>query len=442
MSRRGKKDMQTVSGEDDLYELSLAVPQRNRAGATVTLSAPVSKVRVWTNADKSGTMLIGENQPSKTWTYDDKPPASVFVEAVAASVSMNDIAFTLVANETTATQSVTRPTTQQRSSPHTAYSVQLISNHDNANPPRKIMVGTRVNLEVQIGGPVGGAQLGYSWTIPIDAFENWIPTRDESVLVPLEQPPRDRATQTFAWRVPQLKQVTVAVALGGVDLGTRKLDFEVLDPIVDAEAAHIGISRQNPNEAKIVELKSARVNQPDSAGFVFAAQVKEPEGFNGGQWAFCQVVNSHRKYVLNAVEFPNPINGKLALDSSRPPPDFEYGMYALGVPNPAYVSRVECGQTWHEMNDSPSMAGNIAVTAVDVNDEFETFILYRPSGDHSLWVSLRRVEWHFSATNVWNPLLLGWTAGNLSPAGPVSKQVIEYRTHPIWIRDMSNFQDW
>ena len=72
-----------------------------------------------------------------------------------------------------------------------------------------------------------------------------------------------------------------------------------------------------------------------------------------------------------------------------------------------------------------------------VDDEFENYLMYRPDGDNSIWVTLKVIEWDWDASATCTDA--HWTLDSGStPSSPSVRYISEQSTTlPIWTSDFT-----
>lgn len=105
----------SISGEDDLTAFTLKYPAPLR-GASVTLSGPGGKIRAWQNSNRTGLFFGGTSSSgSYTQTFGTTGAGlrfgnRVFIEAIAASATVNGTSITLSTSDANATSQPVNPT--------------------------------------------------------------------------------------------------------------------------------------------------------------------------------------------------------------------------------------------------------------------------------------------------------------------------------------------
>ena len=166
-------------------------------------------------------------------------------------------------------------------------------------------------------------------------------------------------------------------------------------------------------------------------GIKWTGQVNPPPLFspNGqGSWRYVQIAAPQRSYSTSVGRFVSSLNGHKGLDGLYPYPA------APPLPPPYRPNAFNStdGSGWQDDNlsyyswDSPLMGLNNTIIVASVGDEFETYMMYKPSG--GTWVPLRRVLWQWNATPA-QPAT-GWapaTVGTVTVTGNTP-----WTTHPTW----------
>ncbi len=130
-------------------------------------------------------------------------------------------------------------------------------------------------------------------------------------------------------------------------------------------------------------------------GINFLASVSVSDG-GDGQLAYVQLVRTKRSYTIDLQNYLNirDSGGAWFLDGSAPYNDNE---------PPVSVSPGNFGDV--ATGDSP-LNGAITddILRLSIDEDFRMFLMYKPNGDGSIWVTLREIDW-------------GWTAIIAHPPG-------------------------
>jgi len=284
---------------DDLYTVNLAVPEA-RKGKSVTLTAPSSMVRIWT---EGGQLLIGSDKAtgkdSVTWD-GTQAPDKVLMEVIAGSGREGDIVLTLWADGNIDSAWAAR----------TAVGVKMIW----VCPPKgvpdssivveagstvpDVLVGDNINASVSIEAPrawIGGA--AYQWASPpgkvfkayvVDAVVN---RRQYGYVVPFERAKLVTPDISFVWADGgNNRQIGVSVNINGLTI-RRSTNVNVVVPNTTVYDISLGKARygeysDGPTFGLLDNLNDLPANS--LAGIMIIAQVNVPAS-RTGEWAFVQL---------------------------------------------------------------------------------------------------------------------------------------------------------
>jgi len=172
----------------------------------------------------------------------------------------------------------------------------------------------------------------------------------------------------------------------------------------------------------------------DIPGISFLARVTVPNG-GDGQLAYVQFTKTKRSYSLDLQNYLHirDSGGAWFLDGTAP----------YDNEDPVPVTAQSPGDV--ATGDTPQ---NRAITddilRFQIDEDFRMFLMYRPNGDDSIWVTLREIDW-------------GWTAIIAHPAGSLwteysfeSPPVLRGKCNPIpgtceatpTIIDVSELPEW
>lgn len=156
----------------------------------------------------------------------------------------------------------------------------------------------------------------------------------------------------------------------------------------------------------------------------------------GGQqnaiWAYVQIVAPYRWYTDdNSVRHDWILNNKVGLDGKYPyEPPFDDPMpnYSDDNSNAGWSAN----GTTHYSGDSPDELLDNNQKQFHFNDNFSTYMMYRPDGEDVQWVSLHRVIWLYDV--VVNRPGSDWSRTQ-TPASVESVTIADDAncdTHPQW----------
>ena len=117
-----------------------------------------------------------------------------------------------------------------------------------------------------------------------------------------------------------------------------------------------------------------------------------PSSYAGGQIAFVQLVDAYGlQKTASQKLYKQSANGTYYLDDSFP-----------------YSNIVSIGSELKD-SDSPDFPLGTSIISVTTLDKFKTYLMYKPSGSGSIWVSLSLIEWAWGgkvdrqSNGDWNP---------------------------------------
>lgn len=164
-------------------------------------------------------------------------------------------------------------------------------------------------------------------------------------------------------------------------------------------------------------------------GMVFECSVTTPEDFMNafggwGEWNWTQLVIPGRKRKRDGIW--------TEIGMTYPPPTHSiYGLQCLDTvypynhPRTFYANGVKDWES--DTPGQPLEADDPLVTAWDVLDSFDCWLMYLPPGDGSVAVPLKKVDWYweFDATKSSGAWTVSGTAAQWSPGA-------DYPPHPEW----------
>ena len=287
-------------------------------------------------------------------------------------------------------------------------SVTTLGTYDSNDSVLVAVVGQRMDLGVK---PVPDtAQIDHiQWTIGGHAIADYAPTTARGDVTPLPAPltgPR----ADFFWPFAGDHQVTVSARVDGRPV-TAHLTCRVIRPTIRYSALTIvrpvhGVNLSPDYPGDYVALYNPN-GQRTKAGCFTEARVKAPAyqfgsaSFSlGGTLALIQVTSFERQSRIHdnnqisteragsRAPNTNPWDpGNILLDVSQDP-DILYGdEESLDADREQYIADT----------DSPAVPVEDIMTVLTLNDQFRTYLMYRPEPP-SIWVPLLRFDWSWDAS--------------------------------------------
>ncbi|MCP9494305.1 MAG: Ig-like domain-containing protein [Pyrinomonadaceae bacterium MAG19_C2-C3] len=276
---------------------------------------------------------------------------------------------------------------------------------------KNVIVGQQINLTAQVMSG-NSSSSNPQWSVPGNPIANYTASNMEGKVTPLED--LNNTSLSFYWvSGGDNRQVTYSVTVRGRAYSGR-VTFNVKRPTVTVTARTGVVSvRQFPGEVDY-ELLCGVVSGPNAApGIRFTrTNLMVPTGFSGDTY-WVQLANVSRTRRRN--DGTNETFTDAGLDTAFP--------YSSNDPNAT------------ETQDSPGLRLTINFNYATVNDSFQMWLMFKPSGDNSIFVPLRRVNWGWSGsaerpgTPFWN-LVAGSSVQASSPA--------DSTTHPTWTKRAGN----
>ena len=249
-------------------------------------------------------------------------------------------------------------------------------------PGRKIALKGKVtpsNLEVS----------GHQWTIGGNRIKNYTQSLNEGSKIALEVSDLTDDTVTFYW-IDGGENIGVAyeASIHGLPFAAA-VNCDVERP--DAALTSVTTPLNPPISVRFGYMRYGS-SAPNEQGIRWDAEVSAPD-IGAGQIAFLQLVNVYRTRTLkdlsNTVEVWTS-NGQYYLDTIGSTP--LYGDDATTIGGGA--TQV------HSKTDTPGSPLSTIYQRRSAADEFQLYLMYRPSGVDSIWVTLRRLDWFWSGAAV------------------------------------------
>jgi hypothetical protein len=426
-------------GTQNLIPLHLYVPSFMPTGTQVTLSTTdADKVDVWDNDDPTSDdtpLLGGSSQTSQiSWTVGSGTiPDTLYVGGTDASAAVGDLVFTLAA-------ATSGPSTTPDTSKGTIAGIQIeILNAPNGENPIENwngktdnwLVGQMVDLKAVVD-PAGLNNLSYQWTVPGNTLYAWNANLNQAAATPLKADNNGTGTGDqeikFFWvstaNSPESDKVQLTIKDASGKSYNAFVTFNVFEPTAQIQATQGQIGTYANSQ-----LFAYGPNAPGQMGGMnLSTTVTLPAQFNGenGFWNYVQTATFNRTVIdTQGNKLVSPANGKTGLDTT-----FPYGLnnmtkYATTAPDGTAANPTgnQAGATW----DAPqSTIDPTVIKSVTDADSFDTYVMFRPSGNNSQWVLLDDVQWSWSGTASWNG---AWQI--LNPLAPAPK-IVNVSDEPSW----------
>jgi hypothetical protein len=263
----------------------------------------------------------------------------------------------------------------------------------------------------------------HQWTIGGNRIKSYTQSLNEGVKVELESSDLEADTVEFYW-IDGGEDIEVkyeAVVAGHPVSAVVNLDVER----PTATLTSVTTPLEPPISIRLGYLRFG-YPAPNEEGIRWNAEVTAPD-IGSGQIAFVQLVNLYRTRTLkdegNTTEIWTS-NGQYYLDTSGGNP--LYGDDSTTIGGGATQA--------HSKSDSPgSPLHSVSPPGYQrrsANDNFRLYLMYKPSGDDSIWVTLRRLDWLWSGAAARNESD-EWVmeSGQSSSQNPGSANSIEL---PLW----------
>ncbi len=318
---------------------------------------------------------------------------------------------------------------------------------DNAGN-QHILIGQGCTPELKMRMPLGGIFFdNYAWTIGGDTFKSYVahgPTTGSYAQVSfLTGVDLKLPAPYFFWRsedggAPATVSATADAFVGNLRIGTvtGKATVTVWCPyyFCGYNADGVWLVQNAPGS---YSLEAGNL----IPGISWTGRCIPQDLFAGmagaGLWAFIQIMHPGRWYTMDdGVRHSWYINGLLGLDTSYPYPFWE----DFPVQNVVTLDNSNYGKpdddSSHASSDTPSKGMDDTMSNVTINEEFWTYMVYRPAdiGNGNQWVPLHRIHWSWAA----NVNRVGNFRSNnglpLEPGPVIVTEDARCKTHPIWNR--------
>lgn len=271
------------------------------------------------------------------------------------------------------------------------------------NTTQDVWVGQKINLTAEIQRGQTPPQ-NLRWTLPGKVIKNYAAGVSKGEVTPLTE--LSNLSVAFYWvDGGDNRQIQFSATVDGQTL-TAKATFNVKRPSseVRTSTGTIAIRTEENNQCWL------RFGNPDRHGIDFSRTMQQ--GYNGTT-CWVQIATTDSWYK-DTNGFCWQELGQTGLDR-----DFPYGSDPTDQDNPGIVI-------------------DASVTKINVDDNFDMWLMYMPAGDGSIWVPLKKVRWGWQATAKKNGTGSGcslFTVTN-STVKPIS--ITDSTDHPEWTTVISS----
>ena len=299
------------------------------------------------------------------------------------------------------------------------------------------MVGRKIQLRVRLR-PSGHEMRNIRWQIPSAKVKDYtLQTQtsdcDRSAIEQLDDEDLGQAEIAFYWIDAGGKRVRVSAEVEGTTL-TAETSFEILRPTVTGFTLHTScVTLCDGNYllpgVRLAAYDPSQRDQRDRYGMRAQAGVSVPaEG--AGRIGFTQLAFVNRTGTDSRSRTWDLGTGGFLLDDAFGP-QYDTADVAGG------------GSATLEMNDSPSAELESTDRTISVDERFQLFLMYCPSGSDNIWVTLARGNWTWAGearqsdaqTNIWEPVQRSGTGMTNDARGADSTGL------PSW-RGRATAQEW
>lgn len=285
----------------------------------------------------------------------------------------------------------TMPTTSQAITQGTSLGISVRWNGIDVTGAHagEVMVGQRIGLAVHTNL---APEVQYMWTVNGDRIGNYEISTEKGEVTPLG--PVDRASIAYYWLTAgEDVGVEITVSSGGKTI-SRKSTFDILRPTATIEAtisssgSQVHVIREKIIDGTSLGEEVALGSIDGGHGVTLEANVATPDG-GEGQFALLQVTNSFRLFLVENPPMLVALESgpRWVLDTADDP---EAPLYSV----PQNIDANSSASI--NASDSPGQGLSESYERVTINESFRTYLMYRPSGELSIWVALERLDWDHS----------------------------------------------
>lgn len=266
-----------------------------------------------------------------------------------------------------------------------------------------VIVGQKINPICGWLGGGGPVITNYSWSVPGITFSDYVATAESGKLY--TDFPITNSGVNFYWVNGGSKQVSCIVQASGQTLSAQTT-FDVLRP-----TAHIPTITGNVALDSDYDYFALHDGNPStSPGITFYQTVNTPIGFSGETEWIQKITSTLRRRELVNTNTWYRLQASDVLDTCYPYPSYTNSTISA---------------------DSPGQGVSSLWQAVSVSDNFERWLMFKPTGGQ--WVPLRKIGWQWSGIGNWDGT--NWSLTN--PSNPVGLDE-DSTDHPQWSDNIVN----
>ncbi|HYE18075.1 MAG TPA: Calx-beta domain-containing protein [Tepidisphaeraceae bacterium] len=418
----------TASEDPDLVEVTLVTPHAERPGATVTLAADPTKVRVWSSPLKGvSNVLIGDDTSTYTWAAGDVP-ASVWLETIVASETIGDLALTLNTQDNAgdpADGGCANPSDGTKQQVLTAATIAI---RYKGAPAQKdsgsVIIGEPVLLSASVQPAI--PNLEYSWTVPDKSAGSWFASRSLSMVFDVV---KNNADLHFYWHDHHTgsRTVSVNVKLGAQPPVTRQTNFLTVTPTLQP-------TTRTGRTVRIIQQIDLNAT-PDN----------DPDGTTAGKLEYGTAAIPGFRMYTNGITLPNGYEGTILWVQTT---TSEVRLFDVAG-NKWRVQKVRdaldnkgAQNFWYDdrqagTGDDPSShLFKSKYSTVTRDDHFTLWLMFKPTKFNGIpmdgnLVPLFMTFWNWKGGATWRPVEQDWALiGEASWAE--DPQPIPTSDYPIW----------
>lgn len=290
--------------------------------------------------------------------------------------------------------------------------------------------GRRIALKGKVSG--GNVIAGHQWTIGGDKIRTYSQSRSRGVKKVIESSDLQSELVVFYWidGGNDIEVTYTANVDGTTKSATVKINVErptatlistttPLQPPIGLRLGHLRFGVLAPNEYGI-----------SWSGVVTTSDIGE------GEVAFVQLVNADRRRTLkdeDSTKMKMTSNGLFFLDSLNNIVQYLSVVTPIGGNDTKSQSNTDSPGT-----DIENYSGGFGYSRISMNDQYRLYLMYKPDGDGSIWVTLRRLDWFCNGAASLNDVN-EWVLepGQSSSHNPGSSNSIELPEWPACMQDQA-----
>jgi hypothetical protein len=313
---------------------------------------------------------------------------------------------------------------------------------DAKNKNTAVLPGEFIDLKVETK-PAGGVITDPLWTLPAVTFKDYTSSAKEAQLKDVPAAELKKEAVQFYWADSGEKKISVTAKIGGQETKAEAtMSVKALTTsftVTEFGKVYIVPNYKPPSipGQTTTAVGLFKNDKGDMPGIKLAGKVQVPKDFPEGSWRFVQLV-SDRQVYLKGAEKQGLNTGGFVLDTKLPYPAIEMAADPT-KDNPT-------GNTAYHMMDTleayallTNGVNELVFDRVVRTSSFKTYILFKPAGAKSQYVSLKRFDWNWKGQAIRVAGTKTFILGKESE-GQKADAAVDDTQQPKWKKNYADFE--